>query len=242
MRAGHTVAEVYGAVAAIQNAGLANFNLDLLMGLPGQTLAQWEDSLERAIALAPTHISMYDLILEPGTVFARRFRPAAEDLTLSMYRLGRERLTGVGFEHYEISNLAQPGYRCAHNLTYWRGQGFYGVGNGAASLVDGWRWERPRPLKGYFAWVDGLTAPPQGDRLPEGERLFEGLMQGLRLAEGVSQDFLAAFAPDLVARAAAVLEGFATQGLAHRGDHWRLTVPEGWLVVRYPHLRRYTQR
>ncbi|MGQ9864851.1 MAG: radical SAM family heme chaperone HemW [Pseudanabaenaceae cyanobacterium] len=227
---GHTVAAVDEAVAAVQQAGFANFNLDLLMGLPGQTLAQWEESLQRAIALQPTHVSMYDLILEPGTVFARRFSPAAEDLTLAMYDLGRERLLSAGFEHYEISNLARPGYRCAHNLTYWQGREFYGVGNGAASLVDGCRWERPRALKDYLTWVAGLQEPPLGDRLSAGEHLFEVLMQGLRLEEGVPQSTLAAFPKDWVARAAAVFAGFVRQGLAEGGDRWRLRVPAGWLV------------
>lgn len=227
---GHTVAAVYEAVTAVQQAGFENFNLDLLMGLPGQTLAQWEESLQRAIALDPTHISMYDLILEPGTLFARRFQPAAEGLTLAMYDLGRERLLGAAFEHYEISNLARPGYRCAHNLTYWQGQEFYGMGNGAASLVDGCRWERPRALKDYLAWVEGLQEPPGGDRLSAGEQLFEVLMQGLRLEAGVPASALEAFPENLVARAAVVFAGFVQQGLATGSDRWRLRVPAGWLV------------
>lgn len=154
----HMVADIFEAVALIREAGFTNLNLDLISGLPHQTLVQWEDSLERAIALAPTHLSCYDLIVEAGTPFSRQYKPGitplpSDDLAAAMYRTAQKILTTNGFEHYEISNYAKPGYQCRHNRVYWENRPFYGFGMGATSYLNGERVARPRKTGEYYEWV-----------------------------------------------------------------------------------------
>ena len=206
----HSVAEIFEAVEIVRSAGIVNFSLDLISGLPHQTLAQWESSLKSAVEIGPTHLSSYDLIVEQGTAFGRYFEAGAQPLpadetAAQMYRLAREILTGEGYEHYEISNYARPGYQCRHNRVYWENRPYYGLGMGAASYVQGRRVTRPRKTQEYYQWVrdlseGGFAATPklEGEIQPDIEReieqnfqvsendvLLETLMLGLRLAEGV---------------------------------------------------------
>ncbi|MEG3977582.1 coproporphyrinogen III oxidase, partial [Microcoleus sp. herbarium8] len=187
------------------------FSLDLISGLPHQTLEQWETSLKSAVEIGPTHLSSYDLIVEPGTAFGRYFEAGAQPLpadetAAEMYRLARSILTEAGYEHYEISNYAKPGYQCRHNRVYWENRPYYGLGMGAASYVQGRRLTRPRKTQEYYQWVRSICAiasaatPKIGEETPqdiypaidqnvqvsENDILLETLMLGLRLAEGVS--------------------------------------------------------
>jgi putative oxygen-independent coproporphyrinogen III oxidase len=197
----HSVAEIFEAVEIVRSAGIVNFSLDLISGLPHQTLEQWETSLKSAVEIGPTHLSSYDLIVEPGTAFGRYFEAGAQPLpadetAAEMYRLARSILTGAGYEHYEISNYAKPGYQCRHNRVYWENRPYYGLGMGAASYVQGRRLTRPRKTQEYYQWVRNLSpGETQPDIEPETEQnfqvsendiLLETLMLGLRLAEGVS--------------------------------------------------------
>ncbi|WP_250122355.1 radical SAM family heme chaperone HemW [Chroococcidiopsis sp. CCMEE 29] len=191
----HTVADIWAAVEIVRQVGVPNFSLDLISGLPRQTLEQWQESLEAAVAIAPTHISIYDLTIEPGTAFGRYYQPGVQplptdDTTVQMYRQARQVLiTTAGYEHYEISNYAQPGHQCRHNRVYWENRSYYGFGMGATSYVEEKRFTRPRKTKEYYQWVQNLIAVgglldhPQ--TLPD-EVLLETLMLGLRLKEGVS--------------------------------------------------------
>jgi len=161
----HRVADVVQAIADLERTGVENFSLDLISGLPGQTLADWQASLQRAIAYRPPHLSTYDLTIEPGTAFSRRYQPGAaplpsDTLTAEMYRLAQHTLTAAGYEHYEISNYAQPGYQCRHNRVYWENRPFYGFGMGAASYLDGDRFTRPRTTADYATWVKTLANSP----------------------------------------------------------------------------------
>jgi oxygen-independent coproporphyrinogen-3 oxidase len=190
----HTVADIWAAVEIVRQGGVSNFSLDLISGLPHQTLEQWQESLEAAVAIAPTHISIYDLTIEPGTAFSRYYQPGVQplptdDTTVQMYRQARQILTTAGYEHYEISNYAQPGHQCRHNRVYWENRSYYGFGMGATSYVEHKRFSRPRKTKEYYQWVQNLIAAgglldyPQ---TPPDEVLLETLMLGLRLKEGVS--------------------------------------------------------
>lgn len=195
----HTAADIWAAVEMIRQVGVANFSLDLISGLPHQTLKQWQATLEAAVAMAPTSISIYDLTIEPGTAFGRYYQPGAKPLptdeaTVQMYRQGRQVLTGAGYEHYEISNYAQPGYQCHHNRVYWENRPYYGFGMGAASYIQGQRFTRPRKTGEYYQWVEQLIAAQGVIDCPQtapGEVLLETLMLGLRLADGVSLSMLA---------------------------------------------------
>ncbi|MFB2835593.1 radical SAM family heme chaperone HemW [Floridanema evergladense] len=189
----HTVADILAAIDLIRQIDPPEFSIDLISGLPKQTIAQWEESLRKAVAIAPTHISVYDLIIEDGTAFGRYYQPGSQPLptdetTAQMYRLTQQILTNSGYEHYEISNYAQPGHQCRHNRVYWENRPYYAFGMGAASYVDRQRFTRPRKRQEYYAWVEKLIAAngildaPQVD---EQDILLETLMLGLRLSEGL---------------------------------------------------------
>lgn len=195
----HTVADIWTAVEIIRKVGVPDLSLDLISGLPNQTLEQWQDSIETAVAIAPTHISIYDLTIEPGTAFGRYYQPGVQplptdDTTVQMYSQARLTLITVGYEHYEISNYAQPGHQCRHNRVYWENRSYYGFGMGATSYIQGQRFTRPRKTKEYYQWVQELIATggvldcPQ---TPPNEVLLETLMLGLRLREGVNLSTLA---------------------------------------------------
>ncbi|MDY6785740.1 MAG: radical SAM family heme chaperone HemW [Cyanobacteriota bacterium] len=186
----HRARDIFEAFDALHRGEIVNISLDLISGLPEQTLAQWEESLEEAIALSPQHLSCYDLVLEPVTAFGKQFSPGEKPLpddetAAQMYRLGSERLRSAGYEHYEISNYAQKGFQCRHNRVYWENRPYLGFGMGAASYVEGRRFARARTRKEYFAWVEGGCAV-EGSVTGARDRLCETLMLGLRLAEGVS--------------------------------------------------------
>lgn len=191
----HRVADTLEAVTILRQSGVENLSLDLISGLPHQSLQQWQASLDRAIALEPEHLSCYDLIVEAGTPFSKQYEPGegplpADEDAAAMYRLARECLGSVGFEHYEISNYARPGHQCRHNRTYWELQPFYGFGMGAASFWGNRRLTRPRTRQGYYDWVDTWETSPSVllqavEELSSLDCLLEGLMLGLRLAEGV---------------------------------------------------------
>lgn len=191
----HSVSDIFASVDLIRQVGIPDFSLDLISGLPHQTLDRWEDSLAKAVAIAPTHISIYDLTIEPGTAFGRYYKAGDQPLpsdqtTVNMYRMAQQILTKAGYEHYEISNYAQPGHQCRHNRVYWENRPYYGFGMGAASYIEGKRFTRPRKTKEYYQWVengcviDCHVTPPD-------EVLLETLMLGLRLKEGVSLSMLA---------------------------------------------------
>ncbi|RMG99418.1 MAG: radical SAM family heme chaperone HemW [Chloroflexi bacterium] len=141
----HDFAAVVAAVAAARQAGFVNVNLDLIYGVPGQTLRSWEESLQAVLSLAPQHLSLYCLTIEPGTPMARwlrngRIAPPDPDLAADQYELACGLLAEYGFVHYEISNWALPGYQCAHNLTYWRTRPYLGLGAGAHGFAGGYRY------------------------------------------------------------------------------------------------------
>jgi putative oxygen-independent coproporphyrinogen III oxidase len=188
----HTRSDVMQAVEIIKQLGIQNFSLDLISGLPQQTLQHCQTSLEQAIAIAPKHLSCYDLVLEPVTAFGKQYQPGETPLpndndTAEMYRLTQQTLTASGYEHYEISNYAQSGYQCHHNRVYWENKPYYGFGMGAASYVNGQRFNRPRTRREYYAWLEAgaIIDVPE---ISSTDYLLETLMLGLRLAEGVNLD------------------------------------------------------
>jgi len=152
------------AVATVHNAMAAGFDdvsLDLMYGLPGETLADWQRTLNVALALAPQHLSAYALTIEEGTPLARRVArgevtPADADLVADMYDHAREALREAGWEHYEISNFARPGHRSRHNQVYWRGGDYLGIGAGAHGYVDGVRYEN---IAHPAAYIERASAP-----------------------------------------------------------------------------------
>ncbi len=190
----HTPADIEMAIAMLHQADMQNISLDLISGLPHQTLDDWHDSLARAIALQPRHLSIYDLTVEPMTAFNRWYQPGmaplpSDQATATMYRVAQQTLTQAGYQHYEISNYAKPEYQCQHNRTYWTNSPYYGFGMGAASYSREQRFSRPRTRRDYYDWVQlfvessgQIEWPPT----PLSEKLLDTLMLGLRLSDGLS--------------------------------------------------------
>ncbi len=240
---GHSVIEIYEAVEAIKNVGFENFSLDLISGLPNQSMADWYDSLKSAIALEPNHLSIYDLTIEEGTAFNKRYQAGdtplpTESSTVAMYLAAHELLPLAGYEHYEISNYAKPSYQSRHNLTYWHNQPFYGMGMGATSYIDRQRIDRPQKMRAYLdaiaQWqTEGIsfTAPILTDK----EELIDTLLQGLRLAAGLSLNSLQQrYGEELCDRAIKCLEKYVERGWVkfinfQIDTQIFLIAPHGWL-------------
>lgn len=187
----HDLDGVRQAVSLARAAGIDQFNLDLMLGLPGQTLNDMAETLDAALALSPRHLSCYALIVEEGTplhaaVARGEVRLPGEDADRAMYGLCRDTLREHGFHQYEISNFALPGAECRHNVNCWRREDYLGFGCAAHSL---WREERranPRSLTDYLA-----GAAPETERISPQDAMFETMMLGLRLTRGVAEaDFL----------------------------------------------------
>lgn len=213
---------------------LASWSLDLIQGLPRQGLAHWDGQLAEAIALEPPHLSVYDLSIEPGTVFERRLALGQlalppEDLAADLMDLTWSRLTASGYGHYEVSNYALPGHASRHNRVYWSGAGWWGFGMGATGAPRGRRRAHPRTRAGYAEMLDGeaLDGEAQEDGMPFDERL----MVGLRCREGVNLERLArqeCLAASLLDGLRARLEDYERRGLLRvEGPRWRLADPEG---------------
>ncbi|WP_373529470.1 radical SAM family heme chaperone HemW [Nostoc sp.] len=231
----HSVTDIFTAVELIHQVEIPEFSLDLISGLPHQSLDQWQDSLTKAVAILPTHISIYDLTIEPGTAFNRYYKPGdsplpTDETTVKMYQMAQQVLTNAGYEHYEISNYAQPGHQCRHNRVYWENRPYYGFGMGAASYVEGKRFTRPRKTKEYYQWVQA-SAVIDCEVTPPKEVLLETLMLGLRLAEGVSLAALAeAFGEEKVEEICRCLQPYIEKGWVEvAGGRLRLIDPQGFL-------------
>ena len=238
----HRLADIEQAIADLQAVDIASWSLDLISGLPHQTLEQWQANVEQAIAHQPNHISVYDLTVEPDTVFAKRYDPGeaplpAEVATADMYRFAQAQLTAAGYDHYEISNYAQPGHQCCHNRVYWENRPYYGFGMAATSYRHRQRFSRPRTTHQYQQWVAAYVQTDgtlNCDPTPPTEQLLDQLMLGLRLAEGVALPALTAqFSPEILPILHKTLTPFIEQGWVildtTPARRIRLSDPEGFL-------------
>jgi oxygen-independent coproporphyrinogen-3 oxidase len=241
----HRRREVEQSVTWLHQLGLENWSLDLIAGLPQQQPEDWQRGLEQAIAFAPHHVSVYDLTLEPQTVFGKRYRAGdaplpTETQTAAMYRLTHQYLEDQGYDHYEVSNYAQPDHRCRHNLTYWHNQPYYGFGLGATSYTQQQRVSRPRTLARYGEWVAEFEES-QGQHpdpiTPPLDQFLETLMLGLRLRQGIEAATLRSQSPGHTwAHLEKILKRHIDRGwVIPEGPSWeglvrlRLSAPEGFL-------------
>ncbi len=230
----HSANDVAVVLERARAAGFANISIDLMFGVPGQTDLTWAASLDRAFALGITHVSTYGLTIEEGTPYARWYErePGAffdDEREATLYQIAIDRAAAAGFEHYEISNFAQPGYRCAHNANYWRNGSYLGLGVGAASYRAGVRSTNTRDLTEYVAAArSGVPIPGESEELTGDDRIGEATMLALRTLEGVNvRDFSERYGVDFLKRYARVIADLDEAGLlAVSGESVRLT-PRG---------------
>ena len=232
----HSVEQGDEAVAAARAAKIQNLSLDLIYGLPGQSEESWQHTVEHALSLAPEHLSCYGLKVEEGTPLAQRVAQGEvlpdDDTQAELYLWTVERLRQAGYEQYEISNFAKPGFASRHNLRYWLTRPYIGFGPGAHSDFGGRRYSWVRDLDGYIKGVlEGGALLDSQDLIPRRERGGEYLMLRLRTTRGIEEweyrgTYFMEFRP-IEER----LREFAAQGWAEKTPegHWRFT-PKGFLV------------
>ena len=248
----HTAREALDAFHLAQTAGFDNINLDLMYGLPHQTLAQWRRTLEDTLTLGPQHLSLYCLTLEEGTPMAASVQqgklPTPDpDLAADMYELAEQQVDPAGYHHYEISNWTLPKRECRHNLTYWRNQPYLGVGPGAHSYLGGHRLANLRSPRKYIQRVHrqaNSAAAPQDlqamlrsgpvdtvEAVDKRLEMGETMMLGLRLAEGITREgFHTRFGHQMTVVYGGAIAGLEEVGLLQwEGSHLLLT-PRGRLL------------
>jgi oxygen-independent coproporphyrinogen III oxidase len=229
----HSPQAIGASIRAARAAGFDNVNLDLMYGLPGESLDDWRSDLEQALALETDHLSLYALGVEEGTPLHRRVEAGevevpGPELVADMYDLACEMLAEAGFEHYEISNWARPEKRSRHNQAYWTDRDYLGIGAGAHGYVDGSRYENVAHPRAYIdAALGGVPGATIAERyvLDEATRMSDWVSLRLRLLEGFPlAEFEAKFGQPLDT----VAPGWVNQGetagvLVRSGDQLRLT-------------------
>jgi oxygen-independent coproporphyrinogen-3 oxidase len=234
----HTVKEALEAYQSARNAGFSNIGLDLMYALPGQSLLAWQRTLEQAIRLNPEHISLYELSIEEGTKLAAdcqagKLELPSEDLQIEMYEAAISTLTASGYEHYEISNFARPGFRSRHNQVYWRNDSYFGFGAGAARYLGGARAKLTDSVERYIELVEKGHDPAISSETLTGRALMgETIMLGLRLREGVDLvAFRQRFGEDLSVVYGEQIAALKASGLVEIADHHLRLTHQGLLLA-----------
>lgn len=216
----HRPEQVAQTVAVCRAHGLHRHNLDLIFGIPGQTLDSWRASLQAAVALEPEHLSCYGLTYEPGTPLYERWRAGLvervdPDVEADMYEAAIDTLDAAGYQQYEISNFARPGAECRHNLTYWRNESYLGIGPSAAGYLDGVRYKNVPDTAEYVRRVlAGRSPRGEEESLDADKRAGETAMLALRLVAGLDRRrFVERFGRDPVDFFADAIARHAAAGL-----------------------------
>jgi oxygen-independent coproporphyrinogen III oxidase len=182
----HDAESLRSAVSSAQKYGFSNINVDLIYGLPGQTILEWQDDLLNAASFGLQHVSAYPLTIEEGTALHSDGVIVDEDHQAEIYEWTMDYMASLGYEHYEISNWSLPGYKCRHNLVYWNNKEYIGIGAAAASYLDGTRRKNCGSLEEYIARIDGgLDATEEVDEIDARKRLVEDLILKLRCSSGI---------------------------------------------------------
>jgi oxygen-independent coproporphyrinogen-3 oxidase len=221
------------AVDRLRRAGITRISLDLIFGIPGSTIADWERDLDAVIALAPEHLSCYGLVFEPGTPLSEKQRlgriDAIDDsVEAAMYDLTRTRLAAEGFEQYEISNWARPGEACLHNLIYWEAGNWLAIGPAAAGNLGGIRYRNLPRLDDWLEGV-GLSSVVNVDEPSASVASGERLMLGLRLRHGIERSVFEGLVRGHAERVAAVERHLERKNLVWQED--RLRIADGSVML-----------
>ena len=234
---GHSFSDAVEAVRLARAAGFDNLSVDLIYGIPRQTMAMWQETVVRALELAPDHVSMYCLTIEERTTLALWVRrgqvpPPDDDLAADMALWADERLAAEGLTRYEISNWARPGRQCRHNLIYWRNAPYFGLGAGAHSSFGGKRfWNAAHPRE-YTRLIEaGQSAVAGSEDIGRALEMGETMMLGLRLTEGVSlASFETRFGVKMTDVYSGELDELGEQGLVVVDEAGVRLTRRGWLL------------
>lgn len=209
----HNRAEAMAAIPILREAGIPQVNIDLMFSIPGQTLAIWQDTLATAVSLNPDHISAYNLTYEEDTAFIDKLTAGEysddPETNAQMFSAGHDTLTSAGFEHYETSNYAKIGTRSTHNLSYWKGANYLGLGPSAVSTIGNTRWKNLPDTANYIKQIQHIGhAQTEIEHLTEEDLHLEQIALQLRTTDGLP---LSTLSPDERQRAQAIInEGMAT--------------------------------
>ena len=219
----HTYQDFLDTYFLAREAGFQNINVDLMSGIPFQTLGGWEDTIKRVADLAPEHISAYSLIIEEGTPFFERYKdnpPVDEETDRKMYEMTQQMLVDRGYERYEISNYARPRYESRHNTKYWTGEDYLGVGLGASSKIGKFRLKNETDMTAYLEKLGkGETVAFVEENLSDEDEKIEFFILGMRCMSGVSlKKYKERFGEDASVRYGKTIQKICDMGLAAREE------------------------
>lgn len=190
----HSVSDSLNAFSIARDVGFTNINVDLIYGIPDQTMKDWQETLDAVLKLAPEHISAYGLMIEEGTPLWSSVNsgleiPCNEDLQTDMYYFTKDRLEAEGYRHYEISNFALPGYECRHNMVYWQLQPYIGLGAGAHSYINNVRRSNLLdPLIYSDSILNSGGAVQERERFSKADEMSTAVIMQLRTVQGVEEE------------------------------------------------------
>lgn len=237
MRRSHNAAQAEKAVHGLAAAGFDNITVDLIYGIPGQDLSHWEENIRKATELPVNHISAYHLTYEAGTVFDHwrkkgRIKPVYEEDSVAMYRLLREKLTGAGFEHYEISNFAREGWHSRHNQLYWSGRPYLGFGPSAHSFSGKTRLWNVASLKQYMQALEEGLPFSEREELTEKECYHDYIITSLRTSAGADPAvILKRFGEEIQKIFLSRCRSFIKSGRMTERDSRVSIEPDSWLLA-----------
>ena len=221
----HSNAHVYDTIALAKKVGFKNISIDLMYGLPGQSMEQWRYSLEKAFALELPHFSAYSLIVEPKTIFYNQYAKGklklpTEDLEAKMYDVLMQEMEAHGLQQYEISNFAQEGFSSIHNKIYWENDEYAGFGAGAHGYLNGVRYSNHGPLKKYMdTLASGKLPIVHEHEVTDTEKREEQMFLGLRKTDGVTHVlYEEKFSESMQVRYGKVIDKFVTDGLLEQDE------------------------
>ncbi|MCI5871713.1 radical SAM family heme chaperone HemW [Streptococcus sp.] len=226
----HNEEQIYTTISSLKEAGFHNISIDLIYALPGQTMDDVKENVQKALALDIPHLSLYSLILEKHTIFMNKMRRGklnlpSEDSEAEMFEYIISELEKNGFEHYEISNFTKPGFESRHNLMYWNNAEYFGCGAGASGYLEGVRYKNHGPIRHYLNAVEAGDARVTEEHLSQVEQMEEEIFLGLRKKSGFSiQSFEEKFGHNFSQRYGVVVEELCQNGLLQiEGDRVRMT-------------------
>jgi oxygen-independent coproporphyrinogen-3 oxidase len=237
MRRSHNAEQAEASVHLASSGGFENITMDLIYGIPGQSLDEWEENIEKALSLPVSHLSAYHLTFEPGTVFDHwrkkgRLHPVQEEESVDQYRILREKLLSAGFDHYELSNFARKGMSSKHNLLYWSGASYLGLGPSAHSYDGERRSWNTSSLKGYIGGINNGDEIDETEQLTSREKYHDYLLTSLRTKRGADPAHMEkAFGLEFRVHFESRAQTFLTNGSMSAAGGRLFIEPGQWLIT-----------